>query len=483
MFNDVYEIHDRKSGLGGFSRFSMLLEEERAKSKHHITTLNGDFLFPSVLSTFDRAKHRIELFNMMDIDLAVLGNHEFDFGPEVVKERLAESNFLWFGANVYDLYGNYFTGDKQTYIVEVDGIRIGFFGIVTNDTPILSSTNNSALFCPLALTAQRMVEELRMQGCDVVVALTHLYVNEDRALAREVDGIDVILGGHDHDPYICYENRTLLMKVGQNADFLGRIDLKLIKEDDGKVKIYPNWKVIANHGYPTNPEMDAVIAKIDASFEQSTSKPLAVLEGELDSRNEVVREGEAAIGNLFADALREILNADVAILSGGMMRGGMVYPKGYKFAYRDLLHELPFDNQAVLTELSGRDILEGLENGVSQAGEFAGRFPQVSGIEFFFNPNQPVGQRVIEAKVNGDLLQPKSIYRVATVTYNLRGGDGYHSFTNGNVLISADEGGSLVDLLSRYFLQKRQIKPVLENRIQSISFRGRLLDSKKESRK
>ena len=87
-FNDVYDIHPKADGIGGFSTLQTMLEEERKKYKHHITTMNGDFLFPSIYSTLDKGKHRVELFNQMGVDVVVLGNHEFDFGPKVVKERI-----------------------------------------------------------------------------------------------------------------------------------------------------------------------------------------------------------------------------------------------------------------------------------------------------------------------------------------------------------------------------------------------------------
>lgn len=226
-FNDVYDIHPKADGIGGFSTLQTMLERERKKCRYHITTMNGDFLFPSIFSSIDKGKHRVELFNAMGVDLVVLGNHEFDFGPKVVLERIKESKFPWLGANVYDTDGNYFSGAEQTKIIEVEGVKIGFFGLVTNETPIVSSTENSVLFCPLKLTAKRMCQELKEQGADIIVALTHLFIDEDRQLAHEVPEIDIILGGHDHDPIVWYEKETLIMKTGQNAYFLGKVVLSI----------------------------------------------------------------------------------------------------------------------------------------------------------------------------------------------------------------------------------------------------------------
>ena len=105
-FNDVYEIIPDQNGRGGFAHMQTLLNRERASAAHHITTVNGDFLSPCLLSIFDKGAHRIELFNMLGIDVVALGNHEFDFGPDEVRKRIAESNFPWLAANAIGLDGN-----------------------------------------------------------------------------------------------------------------------------------------------------------------------------------------------------------------------------------------------------------------------------------------------------------------------------------------------------------------------------------------
>ena len=144
-FNDVCRISPDADGMGGYAGMYTLLEQERKKANHHITTVNGDFLFPSILSSFDKGVHRIELMNALRVDLVVLGNHEFDFGPEVVKERMAESTFQWLASNAFDTECKYFTGPKQTAIVDVDGVKVGFFGLITVETPLLSSTNREGV--------------------------------------------------------------------------------------------------------------------------------------------------------------------------------------------------------------------------------------------------------------------------------------------------------------------------------------------------
>ncbi|MCH9630903.1 MAG: Trifunctional nucleotide phosphoesterase protein YfkN [Chlamydiia bacterium] len=470
-FNDVYDIHPKPSGIGGFATLQTMLENERKLAKHHITTMNGDFLFPSVLSTFDKGKHRVELFNEMKVDLVVLGNHEFDFGPGVVKERIAESNFPWFGANVYDLEGNYFSGENQAYIVEADGVKVGFFGIVTTETPILSSTENSVLFCPLALTAKRLCSELKAKGADVIVALTHLFIAEDRQLAKEVPEIDVILGGHDHNPVVWYEHDTLIMKTGQNAYFLGRIDLHLetIKEKgEREVKVFPSWKILLNRKEDVDINIQAHIDRYDQYFDEEGSKPLCHIASSLDSRHTIVRTEESTMANLILDALKEQLNADVALMSGGIIRGDRFYEAGSSLSYKDLLKELAFDNDNILIEVTGKDILQALEVGVANTKDHAGKFLQVSGIEYFYNPNSIPGEKIIDVRINGSPLETKKKYRLATNTYNQSGGDGFFSLADGKILVNYDEAGKLIDTVIQYMQKNPNISKSIEGRIRSI---------------
>lgn len=471
-FNDVYDIHPKADGMGGFSTLHTMLKKERTKARHHVTTMNGDFLFPSIYSSYDKGKHRIELFNAMGVDLVVLGNHEFDFGPGVVLDRIRESNFPWFGANVYDINGNYFSGPNQTKILEIEGVKIGFFGLVTNETPIVSSTENSVLFCPLKLTAKRMCEELKQQGADIIVALTHLFIDEDRQLASEVPQIHVILGGHDHDPIVFYEKDTLIMKTGQNAYFLGKVVLS-IEVDEQKaektISVYPSFEMLINKNQIPDSSIEQRIQAYDAFFSSIGMKTLGVVETVLDSRHAVVRGSESSMANLITDALREFFQADAALMSGGIIRGDRYYPAGTAITYEDLMKELPFENENILIEVEGKDILKALENGVAQAEHLAGSFPQVSGIEYFFNKGNNPGERILNVKIQGKELELDKKYTLATNTYNYIGGDGYFSLANGKVLKDAKECGKLLDVVKNYIEKHQQIAIQLDGRIKMIS--------------
>jgi len=468
-FNDVYEIVPDKNGRGGFASMQTLLDQERATSTHHVTTVNGDFLSPCILSIFDKGAHRIDLFNMLGVDMVVLGNHEFDFGPDVVKKRIAESKFPWLTANAFGVDGKYFTGEKQTLIYDVDGIKVGFFGLLTVETPELSSTEKKVCFSPLAFTARQMVQELKAQGADVIVALTHLLIAEDRQLAKEVPEIDVILGGHDHDPITWYDESTFIHKSGQNAYYLIRLDLVIDKEEGSAAKVFPSWKVILNKGHEEDPTVARAVAGYQSLLDTMTSETLATTSVEINTLYSVVRTQESVMGNLVADALRVGCEADVAIISGGIIRGNKIYKVGSTISMKDLYTEMPFGNLNVVVELAGRDIWSALENGLSQYDGKAGRFPQVSGIKFIFDETRPIGSRLIDVTIDGHPLDMNHLYKVATVDYMFHGGDGYNMFKSGKLILSPLRQMPTVGTLADYLRTTHSVTTTIEGRITSIS--------------
>jgi 2',3'-cyclic-nucleotide 2'-phosphodiesterase (5'-nucleotidase family) len=133
-----------------------------------------------------------------------------------------------------------------------------------------------------------------------------------------------------------------------------------------------------------------------------SSEPIGRTVSGLDTRSASVRSHETGFGNLVADALREGLKADVAIVNGGAIRGNRMYPAGTVLTPREIRTELPFSNKAVLIELRGSDLKAALENGFSTMGNPSGRFPQVSGLRLEVNADAPAGSRITAIEVNGE---------------------------------------------------------------------------------
>jgi 5'-nucleotidase / UDP-sugar diphosphatase len=469
--NDVYEIAPQQ-GRGGLAELATLLQRERAAAAHTITTFGGDLISPSVLSGITEGAQMIELYNLLGTDVAVLGNHEFDFGPEIAAQRVRESAFPWLGTNVLGRAGKPAIGTLDLHISDVGGYRIGFFGLLTPETAVLSSPGPDITFAPAIATAASAVERLKAQGADVIVALTHQDFADDRELAQAVEGIDLILGGHDHNPITFDERGVLIVKAGYDAHYLAAIDLRVdrIRRGDREVvEVVPeSWRYISTAGVAPDPNIQPVVARYEAKLDAQLAVPVGTATVALDTRRSTVRTAESNFGDLIADAMRAGVGADVALMNGGSIRGDRTYAPGTVLTRKDILMELPFGNVVVLIELSGADLLAALENGVSQIEDGAGRFPQVSGMTFTFDPARPPGSRIVAVEVGGRPLEKGRAYKVATNEYIYGGGDGYAALSRGKPLIDASGGALLTTMVIDYIARRGEIAPRLDGRITRV---------------
>lgn len=171
------------------------------------------------------------------------------------------------------------------------------------------------------------------------------------------------------------------------------------------------------------------------------------------------------MGNLITDALKAAVGADVALTNGGGIRADKQYQAGQKLTRRDILSEMPFGNTTVLLEVTGAQIKDALENGVSQVRELGGRFPQVSGIVAEVDLKEPVGSRVKSVQINGQPLDPAKIYKLATNDFVGRGGDGYRSFIGAKSLIDVSASQLMATQVIDYVAKAGKVAPKVEGRV------------------
>ncbi len=437
--NDVYEIAPR-GGRGGLAELMALLKQERAAHPFTITTFGGDLISPSLLSGMTKGAHMVALMNALGTDVAVLGNHEFDHGPAVLGTRIGESKFPWLGTNVLGKDGKPALGTLPRVIIERGGYKFGFFGLLSAETKDVSNVGPDITFADIKASSARAIADLKAEGADVIVAITHQNLADDRALAHDVKGINLILGGHDHDPITFLEGGVLIEKAGKDAYWLAAIDMTIDAVGTGasrRLQISYGWRLLPTHGVAPDPAIKPMVDNYQSTLEAGLSDPVGITNADLDGRGGNVRTGEATLGNLITDAMRDSVKADVALLNGGGIRGDRLYPAGTTITQRNIMEEMPFGNVTMLLAVRGSDLRAALENGVSRVQDYEGRFPQVSGMSFVFDPKAPAGHRIVEVKVGGAPLDSKKTYKLATNDYVATGGDGYAMFRKAKVLIDA----------------------------------------------
>jgi 5'-nucleotidase / UDP-sugar diphosphatase len=462
---DVYKM-EAENGRGGLARIAGALKAEKARHSNVLIVHAGDTISPSLMSGFDKGAHIVDLFNMTPLDVFVPGNHEFDFGPDIFLKRMSEMTARVLAANLRGTNGQAIGGIADSTIMSFGAVKVGVIGLTADNSPVSSKPGNLK-FSASTDAAEREAARLRKEGADLIVLVAHA----DRVLDQQLyaSGVaDVIMSGHDHDLYLNFNEKTAIVESAEDGMILAAIDLSVkVEEKDGKrrVRWWPHFRFIDTAYVSPDAAVEARVATYAKELSAEIEQPIGTTSTELDSRNATVRGGEAAIGNLFADAVREATKADVVLLNGGGFRGGKVYPAGTRLTRKDVLTELPFLNKAYVLELSGAQLKAALEEGFATAENEVGRFPQVSGMRIKADVTRAVGQRVVSVTVNGKPLNLKASYRLATNDYLAGGGDGYSTLKSARILVGDTEADLIANIVMAFVRAKGTVASTLDGRI------------------
>ena len=440
---DIYNFEGGKK-RGGLAKLNAVARAERAANPNFLYLFDGDMFSPSLLSGLDKGENMVALTSIVPFDLAVPGNHEFDFGPENFMAKMKQSKYPWAAINVTKADGSAIEGLGGVTMKEFQGVKIALVPVAQDTSPQVSSTGDLK-FGPTASSAIDAAKAARKGGADLVIGVVQAPHSDDQLMLAS-KAFDVILSGDDHDLVVQYSGITAYVDTSTEANYLVPIDLTVeVEEKDGKrtVKWEPNFRFIDTASVTPDPETQKLVDGYKAELDKELSVVIGKTAGPLDSRRNIVRTQEAAIGNLIADAMKEAVGADIAITNGGGIRADKEYAAGSDITRKDVLSELPFGNVTVLTEVSGKQILEALENGFSKVEDGSGRFPQVSGLKIVADVKKPAGSRVVSVMVGDKVLDVGATYKLATNDFMLGGGDGYTALIGGKVTVDA-RGGKLI---------------------------------------
>jgi 5'-nucleotidase len=319
-------------------------------------------------------------------------------------------------------------------------------------------------------TAKEIVPKMRAAGANAIVGLTHLFMFQDKELAKCAE-FDLILGGHEHTLLQSSSGGTPIFKMTADARELGRFNLNFDRQTKKLESI--DWEIIPVTNKITEAAEFASVFDKYKNLLQKLAEPVGLTGVVLDALSLSSRTKETNIGNYIADAYRNAAKSDVALVNGGSIRADLTYNPG-ALTKRDVLSILPFNNPIVKVEISGKTLRQVLEHGVARSAEDnePGRFPQISGMAFKFDAAKPAGNRVTEITVGGKPLDEKKNYTLATSDFLVsRGGDGYTMFKDAKVLIKAEEAAKDSEVFEQAIKNSpnKTISPKLENRIVRIN--------------
>lgn len=462
--NDIDRMQEAK-GRGGFARVAAVVNAERAKGTTFFVH-SGDTLSPSLLSGIDKGAHVVDILNQMGVDAMTPGNHEFDFGKANFEAQIGKAKFPVITSNMREPGGSQPPNTLDTKMVEADGIKIGFYGLTTEDTPVVSSPGDMT-FASSIDTGKARARALREAGADLVVAVVHTPVSVDLALVRS-RAADLVLSGHDEHLLAFYDGKTVLTESGSQGDSVVVTTVTVDKQTrDGRTSVTwtPQFDIVDSATVTPDPKIAAVVKGYQDQLDSALKVDIGTTGTALDSRRATVRGEEAAIGNLFADAMRAAVGADVAITNGGGIRADREYAAGTVLTRADIFAELPFGNKTVKLELTGAQLKDALTNGFSQADAGAGRFPQVSGLAVEVDLSRRPSDRVLSVSVGGKPLDPAATYTVATNDFMAGGGDGYTVFRDARALLGPLDAQLMATQVIDYVAAKKTVAPKVEGRI------------------
>lgn len=432
-FNDLhghlvpFEREGDTTKVGGAARMATAISrvraENEARGRPTLLVEGGDIFQGTPLSSVFKGEPDFKFLNMVELDAMVLGNHEFDFGIEVLRKRMAEAKFPVLAANVLQKEG----GERFTipYVLRPleNGVRVAIIGFVTDETPETTDPLNVSglVFQPPLLAAARYLPELE-EKADIILALTHIGSEADMALATTYDDIDVIVGGHDQvliqKPLEADD--VIITQAQEHGLYLGRIDLAVKPEGD-EVELVADTVYPITAEIPDDPAVAAMVASYTQRLDRELNRTIGSLAAPLNGERHEIRRSPTSFGVLLTTLMKDSSGADLAVMNAGGIRASI---NAGPVTLGEIIQALPFANRLVTVQLQGEAISRMLAKSIAkQKGGDGGGYLQVAGIAYEASGSTPSA-----VTIGGEPLDPSRLYTVAITDFLFNGGDGYDLF-------------------------------------------------------
>jgi 2',3'-cyclic-nucleotide 2'-phosphodiesterase (5'-nucleotidase family) len=423
---------DPKRLVGGAAVLANAIKLHSEPGSPRMLFDSGDWFQGTPEGAFSKGRAVTSAFNALGYDAVALGNHEFDYGLETLKGLISDIKVPVVCSNLIEQS----TGKRASFarpylILEVSGVKVGVFGLLTSNMKGLVFPENFAGFSAGGEVewARKTVSEMKAGGADIVILLSHVGIVEaelgkprppgapvdDAAIASQVPGIDLIIGGHTHtvlrEPWRDPVNGTLVVQAGSNLARVGKVVLEI----DPKAR-----KVVASRGglidlWVDETGEDGGVLKLAekfkvAGFDEEIGRSAVSL-----TRNP---RGESSAGDWITDCERKYAKTQVALHNSGGIRTDI--GEG-PISRRTIYQTMPFNNSIVTLTMTGAQLLGVLENSVSGGHGIL----QVSGLEMAFDPRAAAGGRVREVRVGGKPISESEVYTVSVNDFLFKGGEGY----------------------------------------------------------
>lgn len=470
--NDIESVYDPVEAfwnpdielIGGIPYLATLIKHVQSEEKLSFLFDAGD-IYTGALAQATEGKLAFDIYSHIGYDAVNIGNHEFEYGWEILNKVMPRANFPFLNANIY--YENTDIQFAQPYtIVERDDFRIGIIGIMGIDAFMntMNKIHREGLEARDPLPIVQDYVNLIRDEVDLVIVLTHQNrpapmqtdkeadpevqrgFDEDYEMAGKLSGVDIILGGHsDHglwEPVRHPDTDVIICQTFGQGKYLGYLKL-LVKEDGNEIT---KGRLIPVESVKLEPDKKILSIIEDA---RDSAKHITKILGEIDKLAFRKYYRESNLGNLLADILRTSAKSDIAVINSGSLRADL---NPGEVTIEDLINVYPFIGKFHVVEISGENVIKLLEHSYSLAYGFS----QMSGVETIYDGREPIGQRLIEAKVNGEHIDLRKKYTVASSAFVAYGGDNYSMLAEGNLIYKSDK--RKIDYFIDYFQKEKNIE-------------------------
>ena len=463
-FDSACSAEDAAAGacFGGVARLVTAIAEARRRSDNVLLVDGGDQFQGTLFYTRYLGAASAEFMNALGYEAMAVGNHEFDNGPQALRDFAGAVGFPLLMANG-DVSAEPLLADRiaKSVVIEKNGERLGLIGLTPRNNGELASPGPNINFTDPVGAVQQEVDALTAEGITRIILLSHSGHEVDKRLAAETTGVDVIVGGHSHTllsnvvataagPYPTMVDGTAIVSAYAYGKYLG--ELNVVFDDAGVLVSAAGEPVLLDASVAEDAPTVARVAELAAPLEEIRNRVVAEAATGIDGSRDSCRAGECAMGNLIADAMLARVadqGVTIALQNGGGVRASI---DAGPVTMGEVLTVLPFQNTLSTFEATGATVLAALENGVSEVADGAGRFLQVAGLKYSFDAAAPVGSRVSEVMVaeGGTFvpLDPARTYLLVSNNFVRNGGDGFTMFRD--AANAYDFGPDLADVVAEY---------------------------------
>lgn len=453
-FNDVYHLTPFKNPngrglIGGASRFLTKLREIQT-THNPLILFSGDFMSPSLMSVLMKGKHMIDAFNLIGVHYATFGNHEFDYGMAALKECIhgyvqgnfvfAGSNTQWIMSNMKDASGAPLGGVLSQASVVWNGTQVGLLGISENWLPQCNQlAKGEGVYFDMFETAERMAQDMKRSGAEVVIVLGHNRYDNDKQLTSQCPSVDLVLGGHDH----FYKNspRHRVIKSGEEFEFLTEVEI-VVDPETKIVRTLSNAHPITKDIEP-HPSMEAIIGRYDKRLQARMGRIIGTNSIPLDCTEACTRFREGILPGFVTDVMASRSKADFAVLGGAAIAGKNIKPPG-DITVGDVFNWFPNDTRIMSIRIRGATVKKLLDVMVREVPDEAPSFPHPSANLSFVINTMRTPTTVDHITVSGRPIDMDAEYAVAVETFVGLGKAKYKFIPKEGTVLADDESAEQI---------------------------------------